>query len=64
MTRELYAIPVLLGCVLYVLVLSYWPQYRYAGAVTCALIVFASRAAAIRWKLRVPGWLATSPKEG
>jgi len=62
MSRELYAIPVLLGCILYVLVLSYWPQYRYVGALACALIVFASRAAAIHWRLRVPDWLATSPK--
>jgi len=62
MSRELYAIPVLLGCTLFVLLLEYWPQYRYAGGLACALLIFAFRAAAIYWRLSVPDWLATSPK--
>jgi len=62
MSRELYAIPVLLGCTLFVLLLEYWPQYRYAGGLACALLIFAFRAAAIYWRLSVPDWLATTPK--
>jgi uncharacterized membrane protein YeiH len=62
MTRELYAIPVLLGCTLFVLILAYFPQYQHVGAVGCAIFIFALRAAAIHWRLRVPDWLAISAK--
>lgn len=56
MSRELYAIPVLIGCILYTLVLAYAPEYRFLGSIACLIIIFAIRAAAIRWNLQVPEW--------
>ena len=59
MSRQLYAVPVMLGCILYVLALSWLPEYRLAGAVTCIAFIFLSRAAAIKWELRMPDLLMT-----
>ena len=63
MKRELYAIPVLLGCAAFALVLKYSPEQRLMGGATCGIGIFAFRAAAIRWNLSVPDWLATKTKE-
>ena len=63
MKRELYAIPVLLGCTAFALVLRYAPEHRFVGEVACLLGIFAFRAAAIHWHLSVPDWLATKTKE-
>lgn len=63
MKRELYAIPVLLGCAAFALVLKYLPGHRFAGELICGLGIFAFRAAAIHWNLSVPDWLATKTKE-
>ena len=63
MKRELYAIPVLLGCIAFALVLKYLPEQRLAGEVACGLGIFGFRAAAIHWNLSVPDWLATKTKE-
>lgn len=54
MSHELYAIPVTLGCCAYVLVLNFIPQYVVQGSVLCMFGIFALRAAAIHWDLRVP----------
>jgi uncharacterized membrane protein YeiH len=62
MKRELYAIPVLLGCIAFTLVLKYLPEQRLAGEVACGLGIFGFRAAAIHWNLSVPDWLATKTK--
>jgi uncharacterized membrane protein YeiH len=62
MQRQLYAIPVFLGCTLYVVLLALLPEYRFFSSVVCGLFIFGLRAAAIRWDLGVPGWLATKPK--
>jgi uncharacterized membrane protein YeiH len=59
MSHELYAIPVTLGCFIYVLILNYLPQYTLEGSVLCMLAIFGLRAAAIRWNLRVPKFLIT-----
>lgn len=64
MTRELYATPVLVGCALYVILLTWLPDYRSSGALVCIALVFVLRAAAIRWDLTVPQWLMTKPKAG
>jgi uncharacterized membrane protein YeiH len=64
MTRELYATPVLVGCTLYVVVLTWLPEHRSLAALGCITLIFALRAAAIRWELRVPHWLTTAPKAG
>ena len=62
MKRELYAIPVLLGCSAFALVLKYLPQHHFAGELICGLGIFAFRSAAIHWNLSVPDWLATKTK--
>jgi uncharacterized membrane protein YeiH len=54
MSHELYAIPVSFGCIAYVLILNFWPQYTLEGSVICMLGIFGLRAAAIHWDLRVP----------
>jgi uncharacterized membrane protein YeiH len=59
MSRELYATPVLVGCVLYVTSLYIIPDYRAISAVVCSLIIFGFRAAAIHWDLSIPEWLTT-----
>lgn len=64
MTRELYATPVLIGCTLYVALLAWVPDHRSAAAIGCIGIIFALRAAAIRWDLTVPHWLMTKAKSG
>jgi uncharacterized membrane protein YeiH len=63
MKRELYAIPVLLGCTAFALVLKYLPEQRLMGEAVCGIGIFAFRAAAIHWNLSVPDWLATKTKE-
>jgi uncharacterized membrane protein YeiH len=61
MTRELYAIPVMLGCIGFVAILDHVPDHRMIGSVVCILFVAGLRAAAIRWRLAVPHWLTTRP---
>lgn len=56
MSRELYAVPVMIGCILYTVVLAYAPEYRTVGSIICMVIIFGIRAAAIRWGLQVPEW--------
>ena len=56
MSRELYAVPVLIGCILFTLVLAYAPEYRLVGSVVCLAVIFGIRAAAIHWSLQVPEW--------
>jgi uncharacterized membrane protein YeiH len=64
MGRELYSIPVLLGCSLFVALLELLPAFRIYGAVVCCLCIFGLRAATIHWNLTVPEWLAMKPKSG
>jgi uncharacterized membrane protein YeiH len=62
MQREFYAIPVFLGCTLYVVLLEFLPEYKFFSSAVCGLFIFGLRAAAIHWDLGVPDWLATKPK--
>jgi len=59
MRPELYAVPVLLGCILFTLVLAYFPEHRFYGSLLCILLSFGLRAAAIHWKLQMPGFTQT-----
>lgn len=59
MTRELYAIPVLLGCTVYVMLSRYFPGHEMSHMFVCFGISFSLRAAAIKWELSVPDWLST-----
>jgi uncharacterized membrane protein YeiH len=63
MNRDLYAIPLTLGCVLYVLAVAYLPEHRFVSAILCMSLIFGFRAAVIYWDLRVPHWLMTSPRD-
>ena len=62
MSHELYAIPVSLGCIAYVLILNFLPQYTLEGSVICMLGIFGLRAAAIHWDLRVPKMFITKTR--
>lgn len=56
MRPELYAVPVTIGCVLFTVVLAYWPENRILGGLLCLLLTFGLRAAAIHWDLKMPGF--------
>ncbi len=62
MKRDLYATPVLIGCTFFVIILEILPEYRFAGAVGCILLISGIRAAAIHWNLSFPEWLTTKVK--
>lgn len=62
MSHELYAIPVTLGCLLYVLILNFLPQFTLEGSVLCMLAIFGLRVAAIYWDLRVPKLFITKTR--
>ena len=59
MSRELYAVPVFLGCFFYAVLLAWLPEERAMSALACIVFIFAMRAAAILCKLSVPVWLTT-----
>ena len=59
MSHELYAIPVTLGCIMYILILNFLPLYVYEGSIVCMLSIFGLRVAAIYWDLRVPSIFIT-----
>jgi len=63
MTRELYAIPVMIGCTCFAMLLEWLPQYRGVSMFGCGLFIFAMRAAVIRWDLSMPECLTTRPKK-
>lgn len=64
MTRDLYAIPITMGCILYVGLLSWLPGHSTLLGPICAALIFGFRAAAIHWNLRVPEWMVTRAHSG
>lgn len=62
MSKDLYAIPVLIGCILFAFVLNYAPHYKVLGGICCIIIIFLIRSTAIKRKLTVPGWLLSGSK--
>ena len=62
MSRELYAVPVLLGCTLFTVVLAYAPDHQVGASVVTVALIFTIRAAAIHWDLKVPDLFITKPK--
>ena len=58
MSREIYATPILLGCVLYI-ALRATALDRNAILVVAVAIIFCIRAAAIRWHVEMPAWLTS-----
>lgn len=61
--RELYAIPVTCGCVLYVVAESWLPDFPVEIGIACSLLILGLRSAAIYWDLHVPLWLTTQSRE-
>jgi uncharacterized membrane protein YeiH len=62
MSREIYATPILLGCVLYTLLRSAGFDRATIEPIAVAGI-FCLRAAALKWHVEMPGWL-TSRHDG
>ena len=62
MSRELYAIPVMLGCTLYVLILEFLPDYAFISSIISILFIFGFRAISIEKNLSVPGWMVIKAK--
>jgi uncharacterized membrane protein YeiH len=63
MSREIYATPILFGCVLYG-VLRNGPFGRAATLIVAVAVIFSIRAAAIRWHVEMPGWLTSRHDPG
>ncbi|WP_417393972.1 trimeric intracellular cation channel family protein [Gimesia chilikensis] len=63
MRREIYAIPVTLGCILFVALVTWLPQYTVMISIICSVLIMSLRSAAICWDLHVPLWLTIQPKE-
>lgn len=61
MDRQIYAIPIMLGCTLYETLLWLFPDHPFEGMIVCVLGTFGLRAAAIFWDLSLPGWLNLKP---
>jgi uncharacterized membrane protein YeiH len=64
MRKELYAVPVTIGCVLYVILLTAVPGQAVLISAGCTAFIFAMRAAAIHWDLSVPNWMLAQAKQG
>lgn len=55
MSHDLYAVPVLFGCALYVFLLKYVSlQYVNQISIFCTAFIFLFRSASIHWSLTVP----------
>ena len=59
MRPELYAVPVMLGSILFAVVLAFFQEYRFLGSILCILLTFSVRAAAIHWNLKMPAFTRT-----
>jgi len=62
MRGELYAVPVTIGCTLYVILIDVLPTHALPIGVGCAALIFVLRAGAIRWGWSVPQWGTTQSK--
>ncbi|WP_153916007.1 trimeric intracellular cation channel family protein [Shewanella sp. TC10] len=56
LSKELYAIPVALGCTIHAVVLAYLPSFSNVSAIVSILIVVYIRHLAINKDLQVPSW--------
>ena len=62
MSREIYATPILLGCIAFVLLRIATPSFPYAAAIGFT-IIFGVRALAIYRHLEMPAWLTQRDPE-
>lgn len=60
MKKELYALPLTVGAILYMILLDLFPGQAVLVGTACALFTFSLRAAAIHWNLSVPKWMLLS----
>ena len=60
LSKELYAIPILIGCVAYAFILNYAPGYSLYSGLFCMILIFAIRCIAIEERLTVPKWLIST----
>jgi len=63
MSRELYAIPVTIGCTLYVILLTLLPGGAVTIGIACSALILGLRGAAIHWRLSVPRWMTIQSKQ-
>lgn len=61
MRRELYAVPITIGCIAYVVLAILFPGSVVMIGLLCTILIFCLRAAAIFWGLSVPDWLTMKP---
>jgi uncharacterized membrane protein YeiH len=61
-SQDLYASPILIGCIAYPILLRLLPNPETSQLVAM-LLIFLMRAAAIHWNLRMPNWLHVKPTE-
>lgn len=61
-SKELYATPIMLGCIVYVLLLKYF-SCTYACRIIAICSIFTFRALSIRFDLMLPKWLVLQKAE-
>jgi uncharacterized membrane protein YeiH len=62
MSDEVYAVPVVLGCLLMAIVLHFAPEYKSEGLLAGTVLAATLRFAAIYWNLSLPAWFTTQKK--
>ena len=60
LSKELYAIPILIGCIAYAFILDYSPGHSLYGGIFCMALIFVIRCIAIEERLVVPKWLIST----
>ncbi len=63
MRKELYALPLTVGVVAYMLLVGYFPEKVSLISTTCATFTFLFRAGAIYWRWHVPSWMLIKPNK-
>jgi len=57
MSREIYTILILFGCILFLILQYFFPQYTGIISILCICLIFVTRSAAIYWKISMPHWI-------
>ena len=63
MTDEVYAVPVVVGCLVTLVTLKFYPSLTSEAMIAGTIVAFTLRAAAIHWSLRLPPWFTTQPHD-
>jgi uncharacterized membrane protein YeiH len=63
MTDEVYAVPVVIGCLVTLVTLKFYPNLKSEGMIAGTVIAFSLRAAAIHWSLRLPSLFTMRPRD-